>query len=439
MQKLKLSQIVSISLMLFAIFFGAGNMVFPPALGQEAGTNILSALTGFLFTDAGIAVLGIVAVVLAGTTINDLGNIVGKKFSMFFAALLYLLLGPLFALPRSGTVSFDLAVVPFLGEQSNSMIYSIIFTAIFFIVTYFLSSNPSKVVDIVGKVLTPILLIAIAIIWIGTLINPIGPIGAPVGDYATMPFFEGMIQGYLSVDGIAGPIFAIMVIQGIKNVGVTDKKSIVKYTIICGIIAALLLSVVYFALTYIGATSSTLGTFENGGKLLSAVTKQLYGNSGSLILGVAVLFACLTTSIGLTSAFSEYFSKVLPKFTYKQIAATICIFSFGVANIGLENLVTITLPVLIMVFPVTVVLSVLSFGKNYIKNRKMVYILGLSFTFVVAFVDGLNSAGIHLGPITDIMSKLPLFDLGIGWILPAIVGSLIGFLPFLNRKEKVIE
>ncbi len=437
MQKLKPSQIVSISLMLFAIFFGAGNMIFPPALGQAAGTNLLSALAGFIFTDAGIAVLGIVAVVLAGTSINDLGNVVGKKFSLCFAVLLYLLLGPLFALPRTGTVSFELAAVPYLGEGANSIFFSVIFTAIFFAVTYFLSSNPTKVVDIVGKVLTPILLIAIAVIWIGTLLNPIGPIGEPVGKYATIPFFEGMVQGYLSVDGIAGPVFAIMVIQGIKNCGVTEKKSLVKYTLLCGLVAGFLLSIIYFALAYIGATSATLGTFNNGGQLLSVATKYLYGNSGSTILGIAVLFACLTTSIGLTSAFSDYFVKILPKYSYKQIAATICIFSFGVANIGLSRLIAVTLPVLIMVFPVTVVLIVLSFAKGYIKDRKMVYILGMSFAFIVAFVDGLNSAGIHLGPITDIMQLLPLFDLGIGWILPAIVGSLIGFLPCLNRKAKI--
>ncbi|MDE6475811.1 MAG: branched-chain amino acid transport system II carrier protein [Erysipelotrichaceae bacterium] len=438
MQKLKISQIVSISLMLFAIFFGAGNMIFPPQLGQNAGTNMFTALAGFIFTDAGIAVLGIVAVVLVGTTINDLGNIVGKKFSLCFAALLYLLLGPLFALPRTGTVSFELAVLPFLGEGMNPTVFSIIFTAIFFIVTYFLSSNPSKIVDIVGKVLTPILLIAIVVIWVGTVLNP-GAIGAPVGDYATMPFFEGMIEGYLSVDGIAGPIFAIMVIQAIRNTGVTEKKSVVKYTLLCGLVAALLLSVVYYLLVYIGATSSSLGSFSNGGQLLSAVTQQLYGSSGSLILGIAVLFACLTTSIGLTSAFSEYFSEVLPKYSYKQIAAAICIFSFGVANIGLSTLITVTLPVLMMVFPVTVVLIVLSFFKNYIKDKKMVYILGMLFAFIVAFIDAFDDVNIYLGPLTDLAKMIPLFELGIGWVIPAIIGSLIGFLPFLNRKSSKQE
>lgn len=439
MKKLKFSQLFSISLMLFAIFFGAGNMIFPPAMGQLAGTNYLGALAGFITTDAGIAILGIAAIVLVGTSMSDLGNLVGKRFATFLSISVYLLIGPLFALPRTGSVSFELAGLPYVASDGNTMLYSIAFTAIFFGITYFLSSNPSKVVDIVGKILTPILLLSIVAIFIGSLVAPIttgdfvyGELQAPVGDYQNIAYFKGMIEGYNALDGPAGLAFAIIVINAIKGFGVSNKKDIAKYTIVCGLGAAVLLGVVYFMLTYVGAISGN--EYANGGMLLHSVTNHLFGPVGGLLLGIAVLFACLTTSIGLTTSFSDYFVTLFPNLTYKKIAALVCLFSFAISNIGLSQLITVSLPVLIMIYPVTIVLITLSFLKSCIKGRKMVYILGMLFAFVIAFVNGLQSVGVELGFLTSYVSKLPMHSLSLGWVLPAIVGSCLGFLPVLNKK-----
>lgn len=436
MKKLNLTQMVSISLMLFAIFFGAGNMIFPPAMGQLAGENFLPALLGFIVTDAGIAILGITAIVLLGNSMKDLGNLVSEKFAKFLPIIVYLLIGPLFALPRTGSVSFELAVLPFTNGE-NTMIYSIVFTTIFFVVTYFLSSNPKKIVDIVGKILTPVLLVSIGAMFIASFMSTsngsiaYGTLQVPTGEYATIPFFKGMIEGYNALDGPAGLAFAIIVITAIKGYGIDDKKQIAKYTVICGIGSAVLLSVVYFALTYIGAITGT--PFANGGALLGAVTNHLFGDLGVIVLGIAVLLACLTTSIGLTTSFADYFANEYPKVSYKKIAAGVCFFSFIIANIGLSQLISISLPILIMVYPVSVVLLMLSFIRKYIGNRKMVYILGMTFTFIIAFVDGMNSANISLGFISDIVKSLPLNSLSLGWLIPGMIGSIIGFIPFLNK------
>lgn len=445
MKKLKFSQLLSISLMLFAIFFGAGNMIFPPAMGQLAGTNFLSALAGFIVTDAGIAILGITAVVLVGNSMSDLGGVVSKKFALFLSVGVYLLIGPLFALPRTGSVSFEIAVLPYIGDISPFWM-SMLFTAVFFGVTYYLSSNPSKIVDVVGKYLTPILLISIAAIFVASLVNGhdsanlvLGTIGEPKGNYATIPFFQGMIEGYNALDGPAGLAFSIIVINAIKGYGIKDKKSIAKYTIQCGLGAAFFLAIVYFALTYVGAITST--PFENGGSLLHALTNHLFGGVGGIILGVAVLFACLTTSIGLTTSFSDYFQELLPNISYKKIAFGVCLFSFIISNIGLSQLIKISLPILIMIYPVTVVLMLLSFVKKYIGNRKMVYILGMLFTFVVSFVDGAESTNISLGVIGDVFHQLPFYELSIGWIVPGGIGALLGFLPVWKSfyKENAIN
>ncbi|MGX8835470.1 branched-chain amino acid transport system II carrier protein [Amedibacillus sp. YH-ame6] len=445
MKKLKISQLLSISLMLFAIFFGAGNMIFPPAMGQLAGENFLSALFGFILTDAGIAILGITAVVLVGNSMSDLGNLIGKKFALFLSVGVYLLIGPLFALPRTGSVSYEIALLPYIGG-ANSFLISLLFTAVFFGVTYYLSSNPNKIVDVVGKYLTPILLLSIAAIFVASLFMghdsanlAFGEIGKAQGEYATIPFFKGMVEGYNALDGPAGLAFSIIVISAIKGYGIKDKKLIAKYTVQCGLGAAFFLAVVYFALTYVGAITGT--PFANGGSLLHAVTNHLFGGIGGIVLGVAVLFACLTTSIGLTTSFSDYFQGIFPKWSYKKIAFCVCLFSFIISNVGLNQLITISLPILIMIYPVTVILMLLSFLKKYIGKRKMVYVLGMVFTFVVAFVNGLESAGITLGVIGEMFHALPFYELSIGWILPGCIGALLGCLPIWNQfyKEESVK
>lgn len=445
MQKLTARQIISVSLMLFAIFFGAGNMIFPPAMGQLAGTAYFSALAGFIVTDAGIAIVGMIAVVLVGSSVRDLGGLVGKAFAVILPVGIYLLIGPLFALPRTGSVSFELAVLPYIPADV-SWIISLIFTGVFFLVTYYLSSNPNRIVDIVGKYMTPILLISILAIFIACLlVEPTsteaiqyGGLHAPRGDYASISFFKGMIEGYNALDGPAGLAFAIIIIHALRGYGVTDKKPIVRYTIICGIVSALFLSVIYFMLTYAGAITGT--PFANGGALLHTLTSSLFGSVGGIVLGIAVLLACLTTAIGLTSSFADYFKDAFPSLSYKRTAASVCFFSFIISNIGLTQLIAISLPVLMMVYPVTVVLIVLSFFKKHIGERRMVYAGAMLMALIVAAVHALESSGISFALTSLFHDGLPFYALGIGWILPAALGALIGLLPFwpLNKPKPAV-
>lgn len=444
-KKLNWKQMLSISLMLFAIFFGAGNMIFPPALGQASGSNMLAALLGFIVTDAGIAILGIAAVVLAGNSITDLASLVSKRFGYLLPLIVYLLIGPLFALPRTGSVSFELMVQPFLPQNTSLRIACLLFTAVFFGLTFYLSSNPKKIVTIVGKILTPLLLLAIAAIFFGSIFaddlqmegEVFGVLHSPQGAYCELPFFEGMIQGYLALDGPAGLAFSIIVITAIQELGVSEKKDIVKYTCICGLGAAGFLSLVYFALAYVGAI--TPGSFANGGSLLTYVTQQLFGKGGVALLGVAVLLACLTTSIGLTTSFSDYLVNTYPNLHYKKVAFLVCAFSFLIANVGLSQLIAISLPILIMLYPMSVVLMVLSFFRKRIGQHRMVYVLGMLFAFAISFFSGLDQANLHLGALHDLVAQLPFYEQGIAWMMPSILGAALGFLPIWTSMNAYLE
>ncbi len=437
-EKMSFSQLLSLALMLFALFFGAGNMIFPPAMGQSAGTNVWPALAGFIFTDVGLPLLAITAVVFAGRSLDNMVNRAGKKFGAFFIVLMYLLIGPFFAIPRTGSVSFELVVTPFLSTGVNPIIFSVIFTGIFFGTVFALSSNPSRIVAIVGKVLTPILLVSIFIIGISAIINPIGPLGEPVGDYTSISFFKGMIEGYMAMDALAAGIFALIVIDNIEILGIQKESNIVKYTLLSGAMAAFGLAVVYGILAYVGATAGPLGHFDNGGLLLSAVSRHMFGTVGMLILGIAVLFACLTTAIGLTTACGEYFSSRYPKLDYDHIIIAVCLFSFVVSNVGLTQLLSITLPALLMVYPILMALVLAGFLDKWFKGRQPIYVGILIGAALISIPNGLEAFAANYGIATTTMSNLlqmvPFYTLGLGWVIPAIIGGVIGYAVSILKK-----
>ena len=442
MKKLNFVQIVSISMMLFAIFFGAGNMIFPPAMGQLAGSSYPLALLGFILTDVGIAIMGIAAVVFVGSNIDDIGRLISPRFGLFFSIAVYLLIGPLFGLPRTATVSFEITFVPYLPKELHT-ICLLIFSAMFFALTYYLSHNSSKLVDYVGKILTPLLLVSIFLIFIMAILHPegngslaFGEMMSPSGDYRSHPLFLGMIEGYNALDGPAGLAFAVIVIEAIRLYGVRDEKSIVKYTLLCGLGSAVFLTVIYFMLTHIGAITNE--AFANGGNLLHAVTYHLLGNGGGIVLGVAVFLACIATAIGLVSSFSRYIAMVSPEsWTYQRIAKYVCFASFIIANVGLNQLIKISLPILMMIYPVTIVLIVLSFMKNIIKERRSVYIISMILTFIVSFINGVEIYGVKFGIVNTYIHALPFNDIGFGWISVSIIGALIGFLPIWNKLNQI--
>ena len=288
-----------------------------------------------------------------------------------------------------------------------------------------------------GKVLTPVLLISIAVIFVVSVISPVGEIGSPKGEYAEMPFFKGMVEGYLALDGLAALAFAIVVINAIRDMGVTQSKSIVRYTLMAGVLAGIGLGVVYLALGFVGAQTSMEDTaYGNGGQVLASVVYRLLGVGGNAVLGLAVMLACLTTSIGLATSFSDYFHEIFPRISYKTILTGVCVFSFAISNVGLTTMITFTLPALVMVYPPAITLVLLSFAKKIVGKKHEAYALGMLFAFIIGIFDGLKTAGIDTGALGALAARLPFFDLGIGWILPAIAGCIIGMLPFVNFLSK---
>lgn len=417
---------LTIGLMLFALFFGAGNMIFPPALGQEAGTNVWTATFGFLITGVGLPLLAVIAVSRTNGDFTEIAKRAHPIFGIFFTIILYLAIGPFFGIPRTGTVAFEIGVTPFLSEGLKESSFSLAaYTVVFFGITLWLALNPSKMVNRVGNILTPLLLGVLALLVIKSLVTPMGDFHAPQERYMQSPFIKGFIDGYLTMDTIAALVFGIVVITSIKEKGITDQKALASVCVKAGLIAAAGLVIVYMFLSYIGASSTeAIGIKENGGAILTAVATHLFGPFGTIILGLAITFACLTTSVGLTTACGEYFAKVIPSMSYKTIVVFLTGFSTVIANIGLTQLISISIPILVFVYPLAIILVVLSFREF----SREVYVLPLIVSSIVSLMDSLKAFGIIIDWIErPFQAYLPFYNDGAGWIVPAAIAAIIGY------------
>ncbi|WHX66557.1 branched-chain amino acid transport system II carrier protein [Peribacillus frigoritolerans] len=436
-QKAPLSFVIVTGLMLFALFFGAGNLIFPAMLGQSAGTNLWSASLGFIITGVGLPFITILAFGFSGK--NDVQSLASRAhplFGIIFTVVLYLSLGPLFALPRTGSVSYEIGIKPFLSNDVG-FLPLLIFTIIYFGIACLLSINPSKMLDIVGKILTPLLLIFIGILIVVAIINPMGEIQAPVVDYSDNSFFKGFKEGYLTMDTLAGFAFGIIVINAIKDRGITSRKEVLGFCLKAGLIAATLLVIVYASITYVGATSvEKLGQLGNGGDVLAQASNHFFGPAGAVLLGLIVIAACLTTSIGLITACATYFNKILPAVSYKSYVVIFSVFSAAVANVGLTKLISITVPVLTALYPVAIVLIVLTFFHSLFKGKSEVYLGSLLLTAIISIMDGIVASGIKLDAVSDLFTQyLPLYSVGVGWVIPAIIGGVLGYMVYLLKGE----
>ena len=425
--------------MLFALFLGAGNIIFPPSLGQMAGENLFIAMTGFLITGVGLPLVAVLAIANAGghSGLQTIAGRVHPIFGIIFTISIYMAIGPFFGIPRTATVSYEIGIVPFLTEQAALSSWPLaVFTILFFLITIAMALNPAKFVDRIGKILTPILFIVIGTLAFKSIVTPIGSIGQAQGDYATQPFFRSFIEGYLTMDVIAALVFGIVVVNALKDEGVTKKAPIMRAMMIAGLVAAIGLTFVYVSLGYIGATSvDVIGIQSNGGAILSLASTVLYGSAGTTILAVTIIFACLTTSIGLVAACAQFFNEIFPRLSYKAYVWIFAGFSTVVGNIGLTQLLAVSLPALMMIYPLAIVLMLMSFIDKAFDRKPIVYILALFATAVVSVFDGLRVAEFEIEPVTSILQHLPLYKQQIGWLVPAIVGALVGIIISFFQKK----
>ena len=420
-------QITFISLMLFSMFFGAGNLIFPPFLGQSAGDQLWTALAGFIVSAVGLPILGVIAVAKAGS-LNDLNLRVHPLFALLFPFFIYIAIGPGLAIPRAGSLAFEMGAAPFLPENLAVSPVSLLFYSIlFFGLAAWLSMYPSKLIDLFGKLLTPILLVLIAIIFVKSLFDPIGSFESPTGNYRENPLFQGILEGYLTMDALAALAFGIVIANTLAAQGVVDSKEKSRYMMYAGLGAGLLLAVIYLILGYLGAASSSLGQAENGAIILSNIMTYLFGQTGTLLLGIVFTLACFCVSIGLITSCSQFFSTVITKVSYKAWVVILAVISTAIANLGLTQILQISVPILGMVYPIAIVLIILGLLDELINKNRYIYISVIGFVAVFSILDTINKVFLE-NYLNGTFNILPFYIEGIGWLVPALIGLIVGYI-----------
>lgn len=419
-------RVTIIGLMLFSLFFGAGNLIFPPLLGMESGNAFVPAISGFILTGVFLPFIAVLVVVVTNGGLVEIGSRVHKVFGILFAIIIYLSIGPLYAIPRTATVAYELSFQQFFPTAGNWTL--IVFSALFFLLALYVCLRPQKIVDWIGQWLTPVLLGALALLFIRAFFQ-LDYTNTPVAEkYAANPFLTGFIEGYFTLDAVAALAFGVVVVNALKDSGVQSKKNLLKGSIGAGLIAAFGLALVYIALGWIGVVIPRTMEFTNGAELLTAASQLLFGSFGSFLFSVIVLLACFTTCAGLINACGSFFHELYPKFRYQTYAIGFTVIGFLISSLGLNTLLNSVVPVLLLIYPVAIVLMALSLLQPLIGAGKMMYRLAVTLTLIYAVHDALVSLGLNLDWAAQWIGFVPFFNLGLGWTIPAVVGSLIGFI-----------
>ncbi len=424
MNRLKGFDLLALGFMTFALFLGAGNIIFPPSAGMAAGEFIWQAALGFLFTGVGLPLLTVVALARVGGGMDRLTAPLGRVAGTLLAIAVYLAIGPLFATPRTAVVSFEMGIAPFTGNTAAPLL---VYTALFFSAVLFLVLNPGRLVDSVGKIITPVLLAALLVLGGAALFLPAGEIGSAAESYRASPMIKGFLEGYLTMDTLGALVFGIVIATAIRDKGVSDATLVTRYSMTAGVIAAIGLSLVYLSLFYLGATSQGIaGDAQNGVQILTSYVQHTFGTMGSMLLAVVITLACLTTAVGLTAACGEFFSALLPV-SYRTVVIVFSLFSLLVANQGLTQLISVSVPVLVGLYPLAIVLIALSLLDRLWVSQARVFRPVMAVTLIFGVTDGLAAAGFtQLVPTW--FGALPLAAQSMGWLVPALVTLVVAAL-----------
>ena len=413
MTNLRTRDIIALGFMTFALFIGAGNIIFPPIVAQQAGEHVWLAAFGFLITAVGLPVITIIALSRVEGSIQKLSSPLGKVASLILTISCYLAVGPLFATPRTATVSYEIGFSSYFGTSSSSLL---IYSAIYFSLVTLVSLYPNKILDTIGYFLSPLKILSLAILGIAACFIPTGSISPAIGNYVNSPISEGFVNGYLTMDTLGALVFGIVIINAIRSRGVTDAKLTTRYAIIASLISGIGLTLVYLSLFKLGLGSHDVAA--NGAVILHAYVQHAFGDFGSIFLSGMIFIACMVTAIGLTCACAEYFSQIT-RLSYKKWVFLLVGFSFVISNLGLTKLIAFSVPVLSAIYPPAIVVILLGFCWKFFNNPSRVITPVTAVALVFGIVDGLKVAGLEK-LLPDAITHLPLSAQNLAWLIPSL-------------------
>lgn len=430
--KLTSKQSLFVGVTLFSMFFGAGNLIIPPLLGLQAGEAVVPAMVGFLVTGIGLPMLGIIAVGLAGT-IRDLASRVHPLFAHVFVAAIYLAIGPCLAIPRTSSTSFEM-FEPLLPAGLSLEVARLVFSVVFFAVAYLLAMHPNALTRLFGRITGPALIALLVFVIGAALFDPASGLEAAHATYASAPAMSGFLTGYQTMDLLASLTFGIVIATNIRELGVTDDAGLTREVSRAGIFAGVLMGIIYCGLALVGVNiAAVLPGATNGAEILAASAGQHFGTVGTVVVAAIFLLACLNVCIGLISCCGTYFSDEFPRIPYRVWALGFAVFSCVVSNFGLDAILTFSVPLLNAMYPMAIVLVVMGMLHKVCDGMPVVWPCAVGLTAVVSIVTSLRDA-FFTGAWLP-FDVLPFADLGMNWVVPALLGALIGVVVSFAGKK----
>ncbi len=433
------TQRLLLGLTLFSMFFGAGNLIFPPYLGSLAGTDMPWAMAGFVITAVCFPILGVMTVARSDGLMM-LASRVHPQFAFIFTLLIYLSIGPCVAIPRTASTSFEMALAPLFSNSaepvfmgfSSAVCAQFIYSVFFFVLAGLMALKPEKLTQRLGKFTSPALIIMIALLFVACVFNPIAGYGLVLPPYDINAFVRGFLEGYQTMDTLAALNFGLIIALNVQALGVKTTEDVVKETVKAGLIAGFFLITIYMALAHIGATVGGAGLItENGAQTLTSVAKIQFGSWGIILLGMIFFVACLNTCVGLLSCCSDYFSKVFPSLSYRGWLLVFVLCSMVVSNAGLTLILKLSIPVLMAIYPVALMLIILGLTHQFNRHYSKVYPLTITFTAVVSIAGAIQDIGVSI----PLLSYLPFYSIGLEWVTPALIGWVIGIFYSHRRAD----
>jgi LIVCS family branched-chain amino acid:cation transporter len=420
---------IVIGFALFAMFFGAGNLIFPPSLGKAAGNAFFASIIGFLITGVGLPLAGVIACAKINGTYDKMANRVGKKFAIITGIALILVIGPLFAIPRTAATTFELGIHPIFPSVSQN-----IAVILYFAITLAFVLKPSSIIDNIGKILTPALLLMLAIIIFKGIIDPIGPI---VNTSYKGGLSKALIEGYQTMDAMASVIFAGIIISSVKSKGYENANDIMRMTIKSALVSVAGLAFVYGGLMYLGTQTSTLFPADIARtQLVTQIVKLDLGSIGAVILSLCVALACLTTAIGLLASGAEFFANVSNnKVSYKTAAVIMATVSGLIATKNVDSIITLAGPVLQILYPIVIVLIVITLLGDKVKSNRVVAITTYT-ALIISILDTIN--GIYPNSI-GFLKFIPLASVGFSWFIPTLLAFVISNISIKPKEDAINE
>ena len=422
--------------MLFSMYFGAGNLIFPPILGAQSGEGFSLAIVGFLLTGVALPVVAVIAIARTGSDIFDLSMRGGKIFGVAFPVLVYLAIGAFYALPRTAVVSYSTAIVPLTGWSSG--IASTAFFVGFFAVALALAFNPHGLIDKLGKWLTPALLILLVVLVALAAMRLHPTETDAINKYATHPLSTGLIEGYFTMDSLASLAFGILVVSALRHSTKTTGSTLSRLVSIAACGAGLLLGLIYVGLGLVGHLIPNSHSYSNGAELLAAAAEQTMGRTGLIIFGAIVLLACMTTAVGLIGATSEFFNRLLPGVSYRAWAVIFSLVSFAVSTTGLETVLSIAGPIIGFLYPSAITLVLLTLLEPLLPVR-LHYGFRFALTVSVVWAALMSLSDIGLSFLEPLISWSPAHAQQLGWVAPTLVLAAVGFAVDMVRKKETTE